>query len=90
MAQFAVRLYREKGGGYRGTIDGLGVVRGRSLAETIRSARVLLGEVLTGAFPDRSGIDPAGAALVVWFDIVLTRRNPGDVERGVSGHVGCR
>jgi hypothetical protein len=74
MAQFAVRIYREKGGGYRGTMDGWGEVKGRTLAETVQNARETLSIVLTGAFPDRMGIDPAGADLIVWFDIVLNRR----------------
>ena len=74
MAQFAVRIYRAKGGGYVGTIDGFGSVEGRSLAETVRSAMVVLSRGLTGAFPDREGIDPAGADLVVWFEVVLERR----------------
>lgn len=74
MAQFAVGIYREKGGGYRGTMDGWGEVKGRTLAETIRLARETFSRMLDGGFPDRTGIDPAGADLVVWFDIALKRR----------------
>jgi len=76
VAQFAVRIYRAKDGGYVGTIDGFGSVEGGSLAETVRNARAVLSRVLTGAFPDRKGIDPAGADLVVWFEVVLERRTP--------------
>jgi len=55
-------------------MDGWGEVKGRTLAETVQNARETLSIVLTGAFPDRMGIDPAGADLIVWFDIVLNRR----------------
>ena len=74
MAQFAVRIYRQKEGGYVGTMDGWGEVKGPTLAETVRLAKQTFSIVVNGAFPDRMGIDPAGADLVVWFDIALNRR----------------
>ncbi len=77
MAQFVVMIYRDEAG-YRGTIDGVGLVRGRTLREVVRESRVMVTRVLDGALPDREGMDPAGAALVVRFEIELRTLNwPG-------------
>ncbi len=73
MAQFAVRIYRDDSA-YRGVVDGWGVAQGRTFREVIRESRKMLMTVLDGAFPDRSGIDPAGAELVVWFEVELRSR----------------
>lgn len=77
MAQFAVRIYRQKGEGYVGTMDGWGEVKGPTLAEAVRLAKQTFSIVVDGAFPDRTGIDPAGADLIVWFEIELCRRRRG-------------
>ena len=55
-------------------MDGWGEVKGQTLAETVRKSRETLSIVLNGAFPNRTGIDSAGAGLIVWFDIVPYRR----------------
>ena len=64
-------------------MDGWGEVQGQTLAEVVRKSRDTLSRVLNGVFPDRKGIDPVGADLIVWFDIVLNRRLTEAPTQGV-------
>ena len=70
MAEIVARLYRDEGG-YRAVVDGWGSFRGATLRETVENARRALENVVAGAFPDRPGIDPLGADLVVHFRLRL-------------------
>lgn len=90
MAQFAARIYRERGT-YRAVVDGWGTVEGATLAEATQQARRMLLGVLDAAYPDRSGIEPRGAHLVVWFEVELREsRGTGPAGRTSVTRVGSR
>ncbi len=64
MPQFALRVYRDETG-YHGFLDSIGLAHSRTLREVAEDARRLLLAVLGGAFPNRTGVDPAGAERVL-------------------------
>ena len=75
-----MRIFRTPTG-YLAWIDGLGTVEARTLLETRREARRFVGAVLSGAFPDRPAIDPAGAREVLEFAVdIRRRRSPRPAE----------
>ncbi len=68
-----MRLFRTSSG-YLAWVDGLGTVEARTLTEARREARRFVETVLSGAFPERPDIDPAGAIEVLRFSVELELR----------------
>ncbi len=81
MAQFAVRIYRSRNG-FRALAEGWGAVEASTLAEATERARRLLLGVLGSAYPNRAGVEPNGACLVVWFEVELRESGRRAPSRG--------